>query len=96
MLYSINKKTKLYCIPINIFNSAKEQSHELQVLYNSLIEDVVVQQLEREIDILTNSPQECYQRVLKRSPTLFQEIPALHIAAYLRMTPETLSRIRKS
>ncbi|MEO0734297.1 MAG: Crp/Fnr family transcriptional regulator, partial [Bacteroidota bacterium] len=34
------------------------------------------------------------RRVLARSPRLFQEIPAKYIANYLRMTPETLSRIR--
>ena len=62
----------------------------------SLIENLIVQQLEREIDILTTSPEERYNRVLKRSPKLFQQIPAKYIASYLRMTPETLSRIRKS
>jgi len=61
-----------------------------------IIENLVVQQLEREIDILTNSPKERYQRVLKRSPQLFQEIPHRHIANYLRMSAETLSRLKKS
>ena len=52
--------------------------------------------MERERDILTSSPLERYNRVLKRSPLLFQEIPNKYIADYLRMTPETLSRIKKS
>ena len=51
-------------------------------------------QLEREIDLLTPSPEERYRRVLGRSPRLFQEVPLRYIANYLRMTPETLSRIR--
>lgn len=53
-------------------------------------------EIEREIDILTFSPAERLNRVQERSPHLFQEIPSKYIAAYLRMTPETLSRIRKS
>lgn len=65
-------------------------------LWTSILENLVVQQLEREIDILTSSPKERYLRVLKRSPQLFQEIPHKHIANYLRMTPETLSRLKKS
>lgn len=65
-------------------------------LWTVLLEDLVIQQLEREIDLLTNSPKERYQRVLKRSPQLFQEIPLRHIANYLRMSAETLSRLRKS
>ncbi len=65
-------------------------------LWTKILENLVVQQIEREIDILTNSPKERYERVLKRSPQLFQEIPNRHIANYLRMSPETLSRLKKS
>ncbi len=65
-------------------------------LWTKILENLVVQQLDREIDILTNSPKERYKRVLKRSPQLFQEIPNRHIANYLRMSAETLSRLKKS
>lgn len=67
-----------------------------QRLWSGILENVIVQQLEREIDILTSSPKKRFQRVLERSPQLFQEIPSKHIANYLRMTPETLSRLRKT
>lgn len=63
--------------------------------WTKVLENLIMQQLEREIDILTNSPKERYQRVLDRSPQLFQEIPLRHIANYLRMSAETLSRLRK-
>lgn len=65
-------------------------------LWPAILENLVVQQLEREIDILTDSPKARYQRVLKRSPQLFQEIPHRYIANYLRMSAETLSRLKKS
>ncbi len=65
-------------------------------LWIKILENLVVQQMEREIDLLTNSPKERYERVLKRSPQLFQEIPNRHIANYLRMSAETLSRLKKS
>jgi len=65
-------------------------------LWMKILENLVIQQMEREIDILTNSPKERYERVLKRSPQLFQEIPNRHIANYLRMSAETLSRLKKS
>lgn len=58
------------------------------------LEGLVLQQLEREVDILTSSPKERYKRVLKRSPQLFQEIPHRYIANYLRMSAETLSRLK--
>ncbi|WP_199140048.1 Crp/Fnr family transcriptional regulator [Pedobacter sp. ASV12] len=64
--------------------------------YNNLLETVITQQMEREVDLLTASPTERLQRVLKRSPHLFQQVPLKYIASYLRMSPETLSRIRNS
>jgi CRP/FNR family transcriptional regulator, anaerobic regulatory protein len=64
--------------------------------YTTILENLIVQQMEREIDLLTHSPVERLFRVVNRSPQLFQEIPLKYIASYLRMTPETLSRIKKS
>lgn len=71
-------------------------SEEYRSLYRDALETLVLQQHEREIDLLCSSPAERYERVLERSPGLFQEIPAKYIASYLRMTPETLSRLRNS
>ena len=65
-------------------------------LWIAILEDMVIQQMEREKDLLLTSPKERYERVLKRSPQLFQEIPNKHIANYLRMKAETLSRLKKS
>lgn len=89
------KKTVLRVITKSqIDNFLRNESN--QNLWTKILENLVIQQMEREIDILTNSPKERYQRVLKRSPQLFQEIPLRHIANYLRMSAETLSRLRKS
>lgn len=41
------------------------------------------------------TPEEKYTRFINEQPNLLQRIPLYHIAAYLAMTPETLSRIRK-
>jgi len=41
------------------------------------------------------SPDELYIDLVERKPSWLQGIPQYHIASYLRMTPETLSRIRK-
>ena len=63
--------------------------------YARFLESVLIQQLEREIDLLLDSPVQRLERVLNRSPHLFQHVPLKYIATYLRMSPETLSRIRK-
>jgi len=77
------------------FEYARENETRLRQ-YNAVLEWFVLQMMERENDLLTHSPVERVRRVQERSPQLFQEVPAKYIAAYLRMTPETLSRIRNS
>ena len=65
-------------------------------LWDKILSYTIIGQLEREIDLLTTSPRERYERILQRSPQLFQQVPHKHIASYLRMAPETLSRLQKS
>lgn len=76
-------------------NWIKSEPNGMQ-MYLMQLEQLISQLMEREMDLLIHSPAERLERVLARSPQLFQEIPAYHIANYLRMTPETLSRLRKS
>ncbi len=90
------KKTELKVITKTAFMKFVESSPENTKIWHIMLGDIIFQQLERERDILTSSPVERYKRVLARSPQLFQEIPNKYIASYLRMTPETLSRIKKS
>ncbi|MBS1950829.1 MAG: cAMP-binding protein [Cytophagales bacterium] len=89
------KKTVIKVIPKSQFDDFLK-SETNRNWWTVVLENLVVQQLEREIDILTSSPKERYERVLKRSPQLFQEIPHRYIANYLRMSAETLSRLKKS
>ncbi len=89
------KKTVVKVVTKEQFDKFLEKENN-QNLWTKILENLVLQQMEREIDILTNSPKERYERVLKRSPQLFQEIPNRHIANYLRMSTETLSRLKKS
>jgi CRP-like cAMP-binding protein len=43
---------------------------------------------------ITKSPDELYQKILENKRNWLQKIPQYHIASYLGVTPETLSRIR--
>ena len=65
-------------------------------LWNQMLAYTIAAFLERETDLLALTPRERYERVLQRSPQLFQHIPHRYIASYLRMAPETLSRLKKS
>lgn len=43
---------------------------------------------------LSSSPEERYENLIKTKPELFQFVPLYHIASYLGVKPESLSRIR--
>lgn len=90
------RKTELKVISKKDLRKLIHESTDNQKGYIDMLELLVTQQIEREIDLLITSPIERLNRVLERSPNLFQEIPLKYIASYLRMKPETLSRIRKS
>lgn len=89
------KKTKVLAITKTQLQQFIQSDIQNIQAYSQLIEHLVVQQIEREIDLLIESPTERLNRVLKRSPHLFQHIPLKYIASYLRMSPETLSRIKR-
>ncbi len=44
---------------------------------------------------ITSNPEERYKNLLKTRPELIQRIPQYHLASYLGIKPESLSRIRK-
>ncbi|MCE1188338.1 MAG: Crp/Fnr family transcriptional regulator [Ignavibacteria bacterium] len=44
---------------------------------------------------LTFSPEENYLSIVKRRPEWLQNVPQYHIASYLGITPESLSRLRR-
>lgn len=90
------KKTKYRVIPKHVLEDFMAGRKEHAALWRHALEQLILQQMEREIDLLTGSPAERYRRVRQRSPQIFQYVPHKYIANYLRMTPETLSRIKKS
>jgi CRP-like cAMP-binding protein len=48
-----------------------------------------------EYNRITKTAEDLYKELLIYKPTWLQKIPQYHIASYLNITPETLSRIRK-
>lgn len=78
---------------------------DLQALYRAvpplerwgrlILEELLAGRAVREVEHLSLSAEERYDRLMARSPHLLQLVPQKDIASYLRMTPETFSRLRK-
>lgn len=47
------------------------------------------------IDAMTRTPEQRYLELVARRPDLLQRVPQYHIASFLGIQPETLSRIRR-
>jgi len=67
------RKTRLSYLHKDIFREIVNQNESSLRSWSNMLESLVTQQVEREIDLLTPSPSERLQRVLQRSPQLFQE-----------------------
>lgn len=55
---------------------------------------MILRKERKELDIIKCSAEERYHRFLLDFPGLSQRVPQYHIASYLGITPESLSRIR--
>lgn len=58
-------------------------------------EALFVHKQKQQIDILTKTATERYIELQARQPEIIQRTPQKHIASYLGVTPQSLSRIRK-
>ncbi|MCC9135881.1 Crp/Fnr family transcriptional regulator [Pontibacter silvestris] len=88
------KKSKLLGISKADFMQLIEERPNIKKFWYQELEKALVGKIDREVDLLLPEPEQRVQRVMQRSPQLFQHIPKKYIASYLRMSPETLSRIK--
>ena len=86
----------LYQISYHQLLEIQSQSWEIEraINYFSLLYTV---QLEKRLFVIqTHTAKEKYKLILEQEPHLIQHIPNKHLASYLGITRETLSRIRSS
>jgi len=50
----------------------------------------------RVLSLMGESAQQRYVRLLKEYPTIFEKVKSYHVASYLGIAPQTLSKLRKS
>jgi len=60
-----------------------------------LAENVVIGSQRRTASLLFDTPEERYLKLIAERPKVVERIPLHHIASYLGIKPESLSRIRK-
>jgi CRP-like cAMP-binding protein len=73
-----------------------EDNWKWQQVGRILMEQYYIRLEEHMISLQSETAVERYERLLTRFPEVFQSVQLQYIASYLGISPETLSRIRKS
>lgn len=69
---------------------------EAETCWRKMTELALLGRMERELEILTMTPVQKFERLMQRSPHIFSLVPQKYLAVYLGMTPETFSRVKAS
>ncbi|MCB0734514.1 MAG: Crp/Fnr family transcriptional regulator [Flavobacteriales bacterium] len=72
-----------------------QQFPRFETISRTIMEAAFAEQREALASYYTDSPEQRYLKLLQSRPNLFQRIPQYHLASYIGVKPESLSRIRK-
>ena len=88
------ENTMLYAIPYDKLHNLMERNQEIEMLYRKILEHVAISSQEHADSQRFENAAERYDRLLREKPEIILRAPMVHIASFLQMTPETLSRVR--
>lgn len=84
----------LYGIPYRKLQLLCDTNKEIELLFRKILEHALISsQIYADSQRFENAT-ERYQRLLENKPEILLRAPMVHIASYLQMSPETLSRVR--
>ena len=89
------KDAQLFKISKENFEAIYKFSPKIEELFRQKLEKALVRNEKRILANLTNTAKERYVAFLKKYPAIEKNIKNYHIASYLGITTESLSRIRK-
>ena len=88
-------------LPTEIFEIRKEDMENIftsipkfERFFRILFQNSIVNHLLRIKEVMSIPAEERYLQFIKRYPNIYKEIPLKHIASYLGISPEFLSKIR--
>lgn len=94
LLIEALEPTILYCIPYTEIEILSFHKPEIGILYRRFLEATLILSQQKADSWRFESVRERYERFIKEYPQAAKRAPIAHIASYLLMTPESLSRVR--
>lgn len=86
---------KVFRMSYNDMQSLYEESKMAERVGRRMIELLYVQREIKELQMHSKTAEDYYSELIKTNEELTGQIPQKHIASYLGITPESLSRIKK-
>lgn len=86
--------TTVLSIDYREYNKLSSSNPRINQSHRHMLENALVQAIDRIDDFTLRSPEKRYLRMLKEQPELVQRVPQKYLASYLGITPISLSRIR--
>ncbi len=86
----------VYGLPKDGLESISLHHVNIQMMYRKILEESLIISQQYADLVRFENAQSRYEKMCKQSPQVVLRAPLLHIANYLQMTPETLSRVRAS
>lgn len=94
LLIEALETTVLYCIPYSEIEILAYHKPEISILYRRFLEATLILSQQKADSWRFETVRERYERFMKEYPQAAKRAPIAHIASYLLMTPESLSRVR--
>lgn len=86
--------SKVWAIPRIPFYSLVKDNAEIALLYQKILENSLIESQVKADMFRFETAHDRYEKFLKLFPEPAKRAPLQHIASFLQMTPETLSRVR--
>lgn len=83
-----------FAVHINDLENLFEEKPKFERFGRLFMQQIYIELVERIDDLQLHTAKERYEILLQKKPYLFQRVSSKHIASFLGITPETLSRIR--
>ncbi|MBO6287519.1 MAG: Crp/Fnr family transcriptional regulator [Prevotella sp.] len=90
------ENTILYELPKQRLEQVALHNVNIQILYRKILEEsLIISQVHADL-LRFETAENRYRRMTRQMPQVVLRAPLVHIASYLQMTPETLSRVRST
>ncbi len=87
---------ELHAIPYDDLHLLMQRNLEIAMLYRKILEHVAISSQQHADSQRFENASERYERLLREKPQIVLRAPLVHIASFLQMMPETLSRVRNA